>query len=87
MHSSGGRGWLRYYVLSPADDKLYAYTYSPTLDRFHTSFDNQFSLDYNFNPDDDFSEIGENTNVSSGANTTFSWPDLEGDSIRMVCYC
>ena len=77
MHSSGGRGWLRYYVLSPADDKLYAYTYSPTLDRFHTSFDNQFSLDYNFNPDDDFSEIGENTNVSSGANTTFSWPDLE----------
>ena len=35
---NGGDGWLRYYVFKPGLGEIHAYTYSPTLDAFGTSF-------------------------------------------------
>ena len=28
--ANGGDGWLRYYTFKPSENKIYAYTYSPT---------------------------------------------------------
>jgi len=47
---NGGNGWLRYYKFFPAEDKIEAYTYSPTLQggqgEFWVSPDHQFELAY-----------------------------------------
>ncbi len=49
--AAGGDGWLRYYTFKPAENKIYAYTYSPTRNagagEFETDADSQFVLDYN----------------------------------------
>lgn len=42
----GGDGWLRYYTFDPAADEIRATTYSPTLDRYETDADSQFTLPY-----------------------------------------
>lgn len=43
---NGGDGWLRYYTFSPAAGTIVAKTYSPTLGRFETDADSDFSLAY-----------------------------------------
>lgn len=43
---NGGDGWLRYFVFRPSQDRIDAFTYSPTLDLFETDADSQFSLYY-----------------------------------------
>ena len=49
--SNGGDGWLRYMTFKPAENKIYVYTFSPTLDsglgQFETDANSQFVLDYN----------------------------------------
>ena len=44
--ANGGDGWLRYYTFKPSEGKIYAYTYSPTLDQSRTGDSSQFVLDY-----------------------------------------
>ncbi len=44
--SNGGDGWLRYYTFRPSENKIYAYTYSPTLDLYEIDTSSQFVLDY-----------------------------------------
>lgn len=44
--ANGGDGWLRYYTFDPAADEIRATTYSPTLDRYETDADSQFTLPY-----------------------------------------
>ncbi len=45
--ANGGDGYLRYYTFKPSEDKIYAYTYSPTLNSFDTPLaDDQFTLDW-----------------------------------------
>lgn len=39
----------RYFTFKPAEDKIYAYTYSPILDEFEQDSDSEFTLDYPMN--------------------------------------
>ena len=77
--ANGGDGWLRYYTFKPSENKIYAYTYSPTRNggngEFETDASSQFVLDYNMQGTA-FSVIGSNTGVSSGAATTKTWNNL-----------
>jgi VCBS repeat-containing protein len=77
--ANGGDGWLRYFTFKPSENKIYAYTYSPTrnggLGEFETDDSSQFVLDYNMNGGP-FSVIATNSNVASGARTTATWPGL-----------
>ncbi len=41
----GGNGWLRYYTFYPHEDKVCAYTYSPSLRAFEHDENSFFSLD------------------------------------------
>jgi hypothetical protein len=43
---NGGDGWLRIMKFSPANNQIRVQTYSPTLDRFETDADSQFTLAY-----------------------------------------
>ena len=73
---NGGDGWLRYMTFKPAENKIYVYTYSPTLNsglgQFETDANSQFVLDYNMQGVP-FTAIATNNNVASGGNTSTSW--------------
>ena len=77
--ANGGDGWLRYYTFKPSENKIYAYTYSPTRNggagQFETDASSQFTLDYAMQGAP-FTVIGTNTGVSSGSNTTTAWSGL-----------
>ncbi len=77
IQPNGGNGWLRYYVFSPKNNHIYAYTYSPTLEAFNTSSGNEFVLNYDFYPDDDYVQLGIKTDVVSGSNVEHEWVGLE----------
>ena len=47
----GGDGWLRIMEFSPANNLARVYTYSPTLARFETDTDSQFSFSYDMGGD------------------------------------
>ena len=61
--SNGGDGWLRYYTFHPAEGSVDAFTYSPTLERFETDADSQFSMPIDLEP----VESSPVTLVGSGA--------------------
>jgi len=46
MFLNGGQGYLRYYTFKINENKIDVKTYSPYLDKFLESQDNQFILDY-----------------------------------------
>ncbi len=77
--ANGGDGWLRYYTFKPSENKIYAYTYSPTRNggagQFDTKASSQFSLDYAMQGAA-FTVIGTNAGVTSGSNTTTAWSGL-----------
>ena len=45
---NGGDGWMRLIEFLPNDNRIDVKTYSPTLDRFETDANSQFSIDINF---------------------------------------
>jgi hypothetical protein len=47
---NGGDGWLRIMRFSPAENRIFLTTYSPTLDRFETDANSKFTLDYDMSP-------------------------------------
>jgi hypothetical protein len=47
---NGGNGWLRIMRFSPAENRIFLTTYSPTLDSFETDANSKFVLDYNMSP-------------------------------------
>ena len=77
--ANAGDGWLRYFTFKPSQNKIYAYTYSPTRNGgagdFETDDSSQFVLDYDMGGSP-FSVVGTNTNVSSGTHTTAAWTGL-----------
>ncbi|PYR69576.1 MAG: hypothetical protein DMF88_05630, partial [Acidobacteria bacterium] len=77
--ANGGDGWLRYFVFKPSQNKIFAYTYSPTRNggagEFETDDSSQFVLNYDMQGAP-FSVIGANTNVSSGSATNTTWSGL-----------
>ena len=75
--TNGGDGWLRYYTFKPAENKIYAYTYSPSRNagqgEFETDASSQFTLDYDMNgSSSSFQEIGSSTGPAG--NVTQQWP-------------
>ncbi len=42
--ANGGNGWMRIWELAPASNELTVRTYSPTLDKFETDDDSEFTL-------------------------------------------
>ncbi len=81
---NGGSGFLRTFRFSPADNKIYAESYSPTLDRAPAasdgipSFAGPFAWDYDMqHPVSDWVPLGTAT-VAPGATTaTLTWFGLE----------
>lgn len=72
---SQASGYLRIMRFSPANDKIYVSTYSPTQTKYLTDASNQFELAYAMNPVPEYSLIGTTT-VSSGSDASISWPGL-----------
>jgi hypothetical protein len=70
---NGGNGWLRIMEFSPANNVIRVKTYSPWLNQFETDADSQFNLNYDMQG---ITQIGTNTNVPSGTNTTVTWSNL-----------
>ena len=75
----GGNGWLRYYVFKPSENKIAAFTYSPTLGEFERDADSEFELDFDMGGAG-FAAVATRTNVSSGSESTATWPGLEADT-------
>jgi len=71
--TNGGDGWLRILRFVPAEDKVHVQTYSPTLNRYETDADSQFTLDF---PMGSYRLIGTASGVASGAKASVVWPDL-----------
>jgi hypothetical protein len=78
---NGGNGWLRYYTFRPSEDRIDAFTYSPTLNngngQFQTDANSQFTLDWEMAGDTGFVEIGTIADVPSGTEAVLPWNDLE----------
>jgi hypothetical protein len=71
----GGSGFLRYYTFAPLENKIYAYTYSPTLDHYETDDGSQFHLDYPMDADP-FEIIDTKENVPSNSTASTVWEGL-----------
>jgi hypothetical protein len=73
--ANGGDGWLRYFTFKPSENKIYAYTYSPTRSAFEIDDSSQFVLDYNMQGTP-FTVVASNTDVASGTRTSASFSGL-----------
>jgi len=74
-YPNGGNGYLRILRFSPADDRIYATTYSTYIDQHITTYPDQMEMDYDMS--ESFQEIGENTAVASGTDSVMDWPGLK----------
>ncbi len=75
--ANGGNGWLRYYTFKPSENKIYAYTYSPSLNSFDSPLtDDSFTLDWNMAGPSAYQVIGTVNGVASGAHATVPWNNL-----------
>ena len=71
---SGVGGWLRLLRFSPANNKIYVQTYSPTTGNYRTGAESQFELDYAMDGAGPFTSIGALTHVVSGGQANLPWP-------------
>lgn len=74
-YPNGGNGYLRLLRFSPADNKIYATTYSPYIGQFITTFPDQMELEYAMS--ETFQLLGENSAIPSGSDTFLDWPGLK----------
>ncbi|MDI6858731.1 MAG: sialidase domain-containing protein, partial [Dehalococcoidia bacterium] len=78
--ANGGDGWLRYFTFEPQENKIYAYTYSPTRNggagEYETDDSSQFVLGYDMGGSSEYEVIAINSGVPSGSNTTAVWESL-----------
>jgi hypothetical protein len=72
--ANGGNGWLRYYTLRPSENRIYAFTYSPTLALFETDSNSEFIIDYDL-AGNDFTILGTYPDVPSISTVTHIWSD------------
>jgi len=77
--ANGGDGWLRYMTFKPSENKIYVYTFSPTLNSgaglYETDANSQFVLDYSMQAAN-FEVIATNNGVASGTDSTALWSGL-----------
>ena len=82
--ANGGDGYLRILNFAPQEDMIHAQIYSPTLDAYLTSASNfeEFSMAYDMTATSavPFTHIGTLNDLSSGANASFSWAELEAET-------
>ncbi len=77
---NGGNGYLRLLRFSPADNTIYATTYSPTQDAYITTSPDQMDMAYTMSSTAPFEVIGTVSGISSGSNASISWPGREADT-------
>ncbi|NLE58925.1 MAG: DNRLRE domain-containing protein, partial [Planctomycetes bacterium] len=76
-YTNVNNGYLHIYRFSPADDKIYMTTYSPTLPGYNTAPDSTLEFAYAMPPDvAAYQLIGADTDVTSGTNASTSWMGL-----------
>jgi hypothetical protein len=76
--TNGGNGYLRimeFFVQEGEISEIQVKTYSPTLNQYRTSADDQFTLSYAA-PAAAFQLIGSVSSVASGTNASVAWPGL-----------
>ncbi|MDD5704080.1 MAG: hypothetical protein PHU23_18770, partial [Dehalococcoidales bacterium] len=71
---NGGNGYLRLLRFSPADNMIYATTYSPTQDAYITTSPDQMDMAYTMSSTAPFEVAGIANDISSGSNASISWP-------------
>jgi hypothetical protein len=76
--ANGGDGWLRTMTFSPANDTITFKTFSPTLNRFESDADSQFTLPYDMPgaAPGAFTQIGAVSNVPTGTTASMTWNNL-----------
>lgn len=76
----GGNGLLRIMEFDPATNKVDVKTYSPVSNTFETDDDSQFELSMNLTPTNNFTRLGQLTNVASGSRPCFTWNGLNANT-------
>jgi uncharacterized repeat protein (TIGR02543 family) len=77
---NGGNGYLRALRFSPADNKIYATTYSPYIDTFIATSPEQMEMAYSMGGNPAFETLGTVNGVNSGNNAFITWPGLAPDT-------
>ena len=75
----GGNGFLRIMEFRPVENKIYIFTYSPSLDQFETDGNSEFVLDYDMSTEA-FQQVGYLTGVSSGSEATLDLSSLSAET-------
>jgi hypothetical protein len=79
----GGDGWLRYFTFRPMDNRIDAFTFSPSRNagdgEFETDSDGQFSFRYDMGAAE-FSQIGMSGTANRGSTVSMRWPELARDT-------
>jgi hypothetical protein len=79
--STVDNGYLRIYRFSPADDKIYMTTYSPTLNAYETTDpDGTLTLAYTMPDGAAYQLIGTDTSVASGSHASTIWSGLANNT-------
>lgn len=78
--SNGGNGRLRIMEFDPATNNVSVKTYSPVTNAFETDADSQFDITVNLTPTNNFTKLGQLTNVASGSSPCFIWNGLNGNT-------
>ncbi|WP_276132069.1 LamG-like jellyroll fold domain-containing protein [Polluticoccus soli] len=73
--TNGGNGWLRIMEFSPYKNEVSVKTYSPTLNKFETDANSQFTLSYQMS--NLFDTVGVVTNTASGTSPSVTWSGLK----------
>ena len=76
---NGGDGWLRLLVFSPAENRIFVRTYSPTRDQFLIDCRHDFRLPYVMSGDGPFKELGRVTLEPGQEEARVIWSELEAD--------
>jgi len=79
-YPNGGNGYLRILRFSPADDKIYATTYSPYSNTYITSSPDQMEMSYNMFSSTTFEVVGTENSVASDSNASINWAGLSNSS-------
>jgi hypothetical protein len=78
--TNGGSGLLRIMEFDPATNKISVKTYSPVSNAFETDADSQFDITVNLAPTNNFTKLGQLTNVASGSRPCFNWNGLNSNT-------
>ncbi len=74
--TNGGNGWMRLLEFSPAQNKIFAKTYSPTLGSFETDANSQFEISYPMGGSAAYTSLGCQS-VASGGTASQLYEGLE----------